>query len=40
MMQAATLSGWLGKIDQSIRNELLPLLRSEEPFEEVHTLAG
>ena len=35
-LQAATLSGWLSKIDASIKEQLLPLLRSPEPFVEVH----
>jgi len=38
--QAATLSGWLGKIDERIKEQLLPLLRSEEPFVEVHKQAA
>lgn len=36
--QAAKLSGWLGQIDPLIKERLLPLLRSKEPFVEVEQI--
>jgi hypothetical protein len=37
--QGAALSGWLGQIDPLIKERLLPLLRSKEPFVEVEAMA-